>query len=75
MLFYTGNEGNIVDFWVNTGFVFELAQKLKGLVVFGEHVSYNKIFVIDYAVTLFVCLFVDNTIQLKISLFYVTCVV
>ncbi|XP_057301887.1 dipeptidyl peptidase 2-like [Hydractinia symbiolongicarpus] len=42
VLFYTGNEGDIVNFWVNTGFVFELAQKLKGLVVFGEHRYYGK---------------------------------
>lgn len=38
LLFYTGNEGDIVSFWVNTGFVFELAQKLHGLILFGEHV-------------------------------------
>lgn len=42
ILFYTGNEGSITNFWVNTGFVFELAQKLKGLILFGEHRYYGK---------------------------------
>ncbi|XP_065645101.1 dipeptidyl peptidase 2 isoform X2 [Hydra vulgaris] len=42
VLFYTGNEGSIENFWENTGFVFELAQKLKGLVIFGEHRYYGK---------------------------------
>ena len=38
ILFYTGNEGPITSFLSNTGFVFELAQKMNGLVVFAEHV-------------------------------------
>lgn len=42
ILFYTGNEGAIESFWDNTGFVFELAKKLNGLIVFGEHRYYGK---------------------------------
>jgi len=42
VLFYCGNEGDIVSFWENTGFMFALAQELGGLVVFGEHRYYGK---------------------------------
>lgn len=42
VLFYCGNEGSIVNFWENTGFVFALARKLNALVVFGEHRYYGK---------------------------------
>lgn len=39
LLFYTGNEGPIDQFWNNTGFIFEAAEQLDALVIFGEHVS------------------------------------
>ena len=39
MLFYSGNEGPIEQFYENTGFMFELAQQFEALVVFAEHVS------------------------------------
>ena len=38
ILFYAGHEGEIDNFYKNTGFVTEyLSKELKGLVVFGEH--------------------------------------
>ena len=37
LLFYTGNEGDIVMFWNNTGFVFNLAVKLNARILFAEH--------------------------------------
>ena len=39
MLFYSGNEGPIEQFYENTGLMFELAQQFEALVVFAEHVS------------------------------------
>ena len=39
LFFYTGNEAPIEQFWDNTGFIFEAAEKLNALVIFGEHVS------------------------------------
>ena len=39
VFFYTGNEGSITNFWDNSGFVFEAAEKFNALVIFGEHVS------------------------------------
>ncbi|XP_066920969.1 dipeptidyl peptidase 2-like [Clytia hemisphaerica] len=42
ILFYTGNEGDITNFWDNTGFVFALAKRFKGLILFGEHRYYGK---------------------------------
>jgi len=38
ILFYAGNEGNIMNFYDNTGFMWEnIAPATKGLVIFGEH--------------------------------------
>lgn len=38
ILFYSGNEGDIYDFYYNSGFMTEtVAQETKGLIVFGEH--------------------------------------
>lgn len=39
IFFYSGNEGSILGFWENSGFVFEAAQKFNALIIFGEHVS------------------------------------
>lgn len=39
---YTGNEGDIVGFWNNTGFVFEIAPQFEALVIFIEHRFYGK---------------------------------
>ena len=39
IFFYTGNEGDIVGFWQNSGLLFDLAPQFRALVVFGEHVS------------------------------------
>ena len=36
---YTGNEGDILGFWNNCGFVFEAAANFSALVIFPEHVS------------------------------------
>jgi hypothetical protein len=37
-----GNEGDIVSFWENTGFVFEIAPDFNALVVFAEHRYYGQ---------------------------------
>lgn len=42
ILFYTGNEGDVASFWDNTGFVFALAKRFRGLILFGEHRYYGK---------------------------------
>ena len=39
IFFYTGNEGDITEFWANTGFMFDIAPKYQALVLFAEHVS------------------------------------
>jgi hypothetical protein len=38
IFFYAGNEADIVTFWNNTGFLFDIAPSFQALIVFGEHV-------------------------------------
>ena len=42
ILFYTGNEGDIMMFFSNTGLMFELAEQWNALVIFAEHRFYGK---------------------------------
>lgn len=43
ILFYCGNEGDVWDFYNNTGFITKtLPPQVKGLVLFGEHRYYGK---------------------------------
>ena len=41
---YTGNEGNIEDFWKISGFVRESAQRHNAAIMFAEHRYYGKSF-------------------------------
>ncbi|KAG8196152.1 hypothetical protein JTE90_007884 [Oedothorax gibbosus] len=41
ILFYAGNEGDILGFWKNSGFMFRAAKQFHALVVFAEHVSFK----------------------------------
>jgi len=42
IFFYTGNEGDIEEFWDNTGLPFDLAPTFKALIVFAEHRYYGQ---------------------------------
>ncbi|XP_059127257.1 lysosomal Pro-X carboxypeptidase-like isoform X1 [Peromyscus eremicus] len=42
ILFYTGNEGDIVWFCNNTGFMWDVAEDMKAMLVFAEHRYYGE---------------------------------
>lgn len=44
ILFYAGNEGDIWDFYDNTGFISELANMTGGIVVYAEHRYFGQSF-------------------------------
>nr|CDS33314.1 Lysosomal Pro X carboxypeptidase [Hymenolepis microstoma] len=41
VFFYCGNEGDIMSFWNNTGFMFDIAPMFNALIVFVEHRYYG----------------------------------
>uniref|UniRef100_A0A5K3EXI6 Ribosomal RNA-processing protein 40 n=1 Tax=Mesocestoides corti TaxID=53468 RepID=A0A5K3EXI6_MESCO len=42
IFFYCGNEGNILSFWNNTGFLFDIAPTFNALILFAEHRYYGE---------------------------------
>lgn len=42
IFFYAGNEGNVVGFWENTGFMFDIAPQFRALILFAEHRFYGN---------------------------------
>jgi len=51
ILFYAGNEGDIMGFYKNSGFLTTvLAPQLEGLIVFGEHRYFGLSFPFDKSV-------------------------
>jgi len=42
IFFYTGNEGGIEGFYDNCGFIMEIAQQFRALIIFAEHRFYGK---------------------------------